>query len=299
MAAIDINRGTTGVNLPVEALDDIWQGAQESSAVMRLADEIPMAGPGESVDIITGDPTVTWQGESEEAGVSRGSISSKVITPYTASVIVPLSKKFLRDKKKLANEIIKRLPKALGQKFDVTVFGLAAGAPGSNFDTLGAATEVGISGNTWGGLVAARQAVAAGDGVLDGWAIAPTGVGILLGKVDGNGHPLFLDGVGAGSVPRVLGANTYETKHVYLADSDGGGAGEDAQVGYGGEWASAHWGVVENIEIDISKEATINDGGTAINLWQRGMVGVKAEFEIGFRVEDIARFAKLTDATQA
>lgn len=299
MAAIDINRGTTGVNLPQAALDEIWQGAQEASAVMRLADEIPMAGPGESVDIITGDPTVTWQGESEEASVDRPGISSKVITPYTASVIVPLSKKFLRDKKKLADQIIKRLPLALAKKFDVTVFGLAAGAPGSNFDTLGAAATVGISGNTWAGLVAARQAVAAADGVLDGWAISPTGTGILLGKVDGNGHPLFLDSIGDGAVPRLIGRPTYETKHVYLADADGGGAGTDAQIGYGGEWASAHWGVVENIEVEISREASINDSGTVINLWQRGMVGVKAEFEIGFRVEDIARFVKLTDATQA
>lgn len=299
MTAIDINRGTSGVRLDPVALGEIWQGVQEQSAVMRLADETPMAGPGVSVDVITGDPTATWTGESEEATVSRPSLSSKLITPYEITVIVPMSKKFARDKKKLADQVMKRLPGTVAKKFDTTVFGLSAGAPGSNFDTLGAAAAIGINGNTWAGLVAAQQSVSAGLGGLDGFAISPQAVGVLLNKVDTTGRPLFLPSTSEGSVPRLLGQNTYETRHVYLADADGAGGGTAAQLGYAGDWMSAHYGIVEDITLDVSTQATINDGGTQINLWQRGMIAVLATFEVGFRIEDIAKFAKLTSATQA
>jgi HK97 family phage major capsid protein len=179
------------------------------------------------------------------------------------------------------------------------VFGLAAGAPGSNFDTLGGATQVGIAGDTYAGLVAADQAVATGGGILSGWALSPQARGLLLGATDTTNRPLFTGGVADGNVPTLLGAPTAITKGVYSADIDGAGAGTAARLGFAGDWSSAHYGIVENIELSISSEATINDGGTQLNLWQRNMFAVRVEFEVGFRVRDIAHFAQLTNATQA
>jgi hypothetical protein len=86
---------------------------------------------------------------------------------------------------------------------------------------------------------------------------------------------------------------------VYAADADGAGAGTAARLGFAGDWTSAHYGVVEDIQLSISDQATINDGGTQLNLWQRNMFAVRVEFEVGFRVRDIAHFAQLTNATQA
>ena len=51
--------------------------------------------------------------------------------------------------------------------------------------------------------------------------------------------------------------------------------------------------------MSVSDQATINDGGTQLNLWQRNMFAIRAEIEVGFRVRDLAHFVKLTDATQA
>ena len=82
-------------------------------------------------------------------------------------------------------------------------------------------------------------------------------------------------------------------------DADGAGAGTDAQYGYAGDWNQAVYGTVEGVQISVSDQATINDGGTQLNLWQRNMFAVRAEIEVGFRVRDISYFAKLTSATQA
>lgn len=300
MAGIDINRTTSGVNLPPAVSSEIWSTAQEASAAMQLSRQMTLPGSGVSVPIITGDAAADWVDETAEKPVSRATLANKVITPYKLAVIEPFSNEFRRDLSALYNELARRLPGALAKKFDATVFGLDAGAPGSNFDTLGAAAAVGIGGKTYTGLVAADQAVATGGGLLNGWALSPQARGLLLGAEDGNGRPLFINNVQTdGAVPALLGAPVFQTKGVYLADADAGGAGTAAQLGYTGDWTSAMYGTVEGVQVSISDQATINDGGTSLNLWQRNMFAVRAEIEVGFRVRDIAHFVKLTDTAQA
>lgn len=299
MAGIDVNRSTSGIVLTPEQSAEIWSAAEYASAVMQLAQKVTLPGSGVSVPIITGEPEADWVNETDEAKVSRPTFASKIMTPYSASVIVPFSNEFKRDKAALYNEIVRKLPQALARKLDSTVFGLAGGAPGANFDTLGGATQVGIAGKTYKGLVAADQAVATGGGILNGWALSPQARGLLLGALDTTGRPLFTGSAAEGDVPRLLGASTAVTKGVYSADLDGAGVGTAARLGFAGDWTSAHYGVVEDIQLSISDQSTINDGGTQLNLWQRKMFAVRVDFEVGFRVRDLAHFAQLTDATQA
>lgn len=295
MAGIDVNRTTSGITLTPEQTAEIWSAAEYSSAVMQLAQKVDLPGSGISVPIITGEPEAEWVSETDEKPVSRPTFADKLMTPYTAAVIVPFSNQFRRDKAALYNEIVRKLPQALARKFDATVFGLQSGAPGSNFDTLGEAAQIGIAGDTYGGLVAADQAVASGGGILNGWALSPQARGLLLGARDADGRPLFTGSAAEGQVPTLLGAPTAVTKGVYAP-----GAGDAAaRLGFAGDWTSAHYGVVEDIQLDISDQATINDGGTQLNLWQRNMFAVRVEFEVGFRYRDLAHFAQLTTATQA
>ena len=290
MAGIDINRTTGGFRLDPEQAAEVWSAADEASAVLQLAQRVALPGAGVSVDIITGEPEADWVAETDEKPVSTASFSSKLMTPYTAAVIVPFSNQFRRDKARLYQEIVRKLPQALARKLDSTVFGTAA--PGSNFDVLGGATAVGIGGSTYKGLVAADQAVATGGGSLNGWALSPQARGLLLGATDLNGRPLFINNAQTdGSVPALLGAPTYQTKAVYKS-------GTPAQIGFAGDWTSAHVGIVEDVQLSISDQASITVDGETINLWQRNMFAVRAEFEVGFRVRDVAHFARLTNAEQ-
>lgn len=297
---VDISRATTGVNLPAAVSGEIWGSAQEQSAIMRLARQITLPGSGVSIPIVTGDAAAGWVGETAEKPVSRATLDNKTITPYKLAVIEPFSNEFRRDLAALYGELVRRLPGALAKKFDETVMDFSTAAPGSNFDKLSGATAVGIAGNTWAGLVAADQSIATGGGVLDGWALSPQARGVLLGETDSTGRPLFISSMqNDGQVSNLLGAPVYVTKGAYLADADAGGAGTVAQYGYAGDWSSAVYGTVEGVQVSISDQATINDGGTQLNLWQRNMFAVRAEVEIGFRVRDLAHFVKLTSATQA
>lgn len=317
MAGIDLNRGSSGVAdlLPKEISQEIWGNVQEESAVMQLARQINMPGSGVTIPIITGDAEADWVDETDEKPVSRASLSSKSITPYKLAVIEPFSNEFKRDLPAVYAELARRLPNAIAKKFDATVFGSTA--PGSNFDTLGAATAVAIAPHasdakksTYAGLVDAYNTVANAGGALDGWALSSQAKGLLLNQVDSTGRPLLFSSIQDGTaVNQILGESVHYTQGVYKT-------GTPATIGFAGDWQSAVWGSVEGIKVSVSNEASITDGVTeidvpgttpaskvsvpnVINLWQRNMFAILVEVEIGFRVRDAARFVKLTNAARS
>lgn len=295
MAGIDINRTTAGINLPPEVSNEIWSETLTNSAVMQLARQVTLPGPGITVPIITGDPVADWVDETDEKPVSRSTFGQKNMTPYKLAVIEPFSNEFRRDLPGLYAELARRLPFALGRKFDDTVFNGVA--PGSNFDVLSASPSMALDGtNTWGDLIAIQGAIAAAGGNNTGWAFSPQAEGIALGAVDSTGRPMFVtDMQNTGSIGSLLGRPVFVSRAVYRADADGAGVGTAAQIGFAGDWSNAMYGTVAGIQMRMSDQATLNDGGTQINLWQRNMFALLVEVEIGFIVRDVNQYVKITN----
>jgi HK97 family phage major capsid protein len=295
MAAVDINRGTTGVDLPVQVASEIWGGVVEASAVMQAARRINLPGAGVSIPLVTGDATAEWVAESEEKPVSRATLSNKTMTPYTLAVIEPFSNQFRRDLPALYAELVRRLPFALGKVFDQTVFGTTA-APGANFDNLTTAPTLTVDATgTFADLAAVLNAVAAQGAQLTDWIVGPALHGLMLVSVDSLGRQFFIsDPANQSRVGSVFGADVLITRATMPT---GAGATAD-KLGYAGDWAgSAVWGSVEGVQISISDQATLTDGADQINLWQRNMFAVRAEIEVGFRVRDVNHFVSINDGT--
>jgi HK97 family phage major capsid protein len=204
--------------------------------------------------------------------------------PYKLAVIETVSKELMDDMPRLYNALRERLPFALANKFDATVFGTTA--PGSNFDVLGNATAVAFGTDVYGALVTVDGNIANAGGVMDGIVMSPQGKTKLLGATDQAKRPLFIDTVANSTIPTILGAPVTYSRGVYAA-------GSPAQLGFAGDWTHAMYGTVTGIEISVSDQATLGTGDDAINLWQRNMVGIRAEVRIGF-VADIAYFQKIT-----
>jgi HK97 family phage major capsid protein len=283
MAGVPTNR--TNISLPPEVAAEILAKTQEASAVMSLARQIQLPGRGVSIPVITGDPQAAWVSETGVKAVANPSLETKIMEPYKLAVIVPFSNEFRRDAAALYDELVRRLPLALAQKFDATVVG-AVQAPGSNFDTFASATAQNISNpNTYASLVAADTDIAAHGGIMNGIALSPQGKGVLLGAVDGDSRPLFINNVSEGAVPVVLGAKTALNKGMYDSTNN--------VVGIAGDWSQAMYGTVEGVVIDYSSDATLTSGNTTINLFQQNMFAVRAEIEIGFRA-DTSCFNRLT-----
>ena len=283
---IDINRGT----LPAELSSEILAKAVEESAVMQLAQQIALPGNGAAISVILGDAAADFVGETHEKPVDNATMEIKTMQPYKIAVIELFSNEFKRDLPAVYNELARRLPAAIGKKFDETIF--LGTAPGTNFDVLTGADAIQLdaTGKTvYGQLIEAMTGIGTAGYDVNGWVASPAARGVLLGATDEAGRPIFVSDPQNGGLGAILGAPVIKSSRVYDA--------EDGIVGYAGDWSQARWGIVNGIEIAISEEATVNDGSKQINLWQRNMFAVRVEAEVGFVVSDDAAFAKLTVAT--
>lgn len=273
----------TAIELPAEVSAEIIQKTQEDSAVMQLARQITLPGRGMTIPVITGDPEAKWVAEGEKKPVSNATLGTKKMTPYKLAVIETFSMEFQRDMKALYDALVRRLPLALAQKFDATVFG-SVEAPGENFDTLKACTAHDIGTNTYDGLVAADMDISTNNGIVNGYVISPQGKGTLLSAKDQTGRPLFINNVAEGSIPIILGAKTMQSKGAFVT-------GSPNTVGFAGDWTQAVYGTVEGVKIKVSDQATVGE----INLFEQNMFAVLAEVELGFRC-DTKVFNRLTKA---
>lgn len=302
MAAIDMNRGTSGINLPLEVSDEIWTRAQEESAIMRLASPIEMPGSGIEVDIITGDPTASWVGETEEITASKPASTTKKIKPYKIGVIVPFSLEFARDKGRLYDEMVARFPGVVGSLFDGTVLGKTT-KPGEQFDQLNDVAAIDVTTDMWNALVAADAAVSANNAIMNGFAISPQMKSRLLTAKDNDGRPLFVNSVSDGGVPALLGNSVYQNRNLHIAgkapSTSGGSDGVAEVIGMAGDWTSARYGAVQGMTASVTTDATIKVNGEDVNLWQRDMFAIKLTLECAFGVKDKGDFVRFTGATPA
>lgn len=287
------------VDLPVDVSSEILQKTQEGSAIMRLARRIPLPGRGVQIPVITSDPVASWVAETGVKPVSNPGIDKKIMTGHKLAVIVPFSDEFQRDAKALYDALISRLPGVLAAKFDATAFfGPGAGNTLANFDNLSSCTAQSLQSSVYGGLVAADTDISEQGGLINGYVFSPQGRGMLLGALDGDNRPLFLNSVADGAVPKVLGAPTYFAKAAYKAGSAASGtAGQEGYVaavpdvvGVAGDWTHAMYGVVEGLKVDISRDATLttldqSNNTVTINLFQQNMFAVRAEIEVGFAAQ--------------
>jgi len=281
--AVSTYRGD--ITLPPEVSAEIMQKMQLESAVMTLAQQIELPGRGATINVITGDPSAAWVGETDAKPVSNPTLDTKVMQAYKLAVIVPFSNEFRRDVAALYDAIVARLPRALARKFDETV--LVGTAPGTNFDVFTACTQQSMTTDAYGALVGADGDIATNGGIMNGIALSPQGKSVLLSAVDGDQRPLFINNVSENAIPMVLGSKVQLTRGAYKN-------GTPKLVGVAGDWSQAMWGSVEGVTIGYSSDATLDDGnGGTINLFQRNMFAVRAEIEVGFRA-DTKCFNQLT-----
>jgi len=299
MAGIDLNRTSAGAAalLPKEISQEIWSTATEESVIMRASRGIALPGGGLTIPIITGDVEADWVNETDEKPVSDATIGNKSMTPYKLAVIETFSDEFRRDLPSLYAELARRLPSALGRKFDETV--LHGTAPGSNFDVLSGSSAVAVDAtDTVGDLVNALSTVATAGGDVSHFLLSPQAEGLVMTAKDAAGNFALLRDVTAsrGVVGSLFGREVLKSRAVYSNPTD---PAADV-IGFAGDFAgSAIYGTVEGIKIKVSDTATVNKGGTQLNLWQRNMFAILAEVEVGFIVRDGAHFVKLTGATTA
>lgn len=263
--SIELNRGGM---VPLQLSNDFIAAVEEQSAVMQLARQITLPGGGLSIPVILGDAVADFVAETAEKHVNNASLEPAQMKPYKLAVIELFSEEFLRDLPALYSELERRLPAAIAKKFDQTVLG--GTAPGDGFMVFGSGLTTATYDATkpYASVAAAYAAAAAQGSAPSGWAVSPAMEGAIITATDQVGRPLFdtANGNRVMSLPSARGAFGTTTPF----------------MGIVGDWSQARWGIVDGINLSVSREATINDGTQQINLWQRNMVALRCEAEVGF-----------------
>ena len=290
--AIDMNRLTSGVDLPTSVAGEVIRLTAENSTIMAASKKITLPGRGTTIPVMTGNASAGWVGETDEIKVSRPSFGAKDMTSYKMGVIVPFSREFIRDAKALYDAAIALLPSALALLFDQTVAGITA-APGSNFDTLAGAPSAVLKADTAGtDILGAVTALAKTNAQISHWIASPLAHAAYLGALDVHGRPLFVPNMDKQNVGSLYGSPVLRVSETLVP-----GAEEDdaSVIGMAGDFGTATVGQVEAVTLRVADQATIQDGDKSLNLFQRDMIAVRATAEVGFRVEDVNKFIRFTD----
>jgi hypothetical protein len=129
------------------------------------------------------------------------------------------------------------------------------------------------------------------DRELTGWAFDPRMEPRLLRAVDSTGQPIFValptDDFSDATARR--GFTLQRPSYI----GQGVKNGLNTILGYGGDWSQAVWGSVGGISYDVSDEAPVTINGTLVSMWENNLVGIRAEAEFGFLVNDVDAFVQL------
>lgn len=302
MAVPTVRAGSEGIGgelMPREISGFIFERAARASAVMQQVPQIPLAGRGRTIPVVTGRPTASWVDEAGRKPVSDATIATKIMDPKKIAVIVPFSKEYLRDNTINIMQMLRpQIAEAFAMAFDAaTLHGTAT--PFTTFlnqttneVTLGSASAGGYHADLVGSISQVMSGENRGKGYRhNGWTFDSVAEPELLATYDTQGRPLLVDSTtDQGTVPNLIG------RRVAYYDN----VAESNILGFGGDWQQARYGVSSNLTYDISTQASIELAeGQVLHLWQDNLVALLAEAEYGFIANNVQAFTRINQAAPA
>lgn len=286
--------------------------AAKVSVVQSLVRRVPLGINGQNIPVVTGKMSAGWVSEGGQKPASNAQIGLKTIKPEKIAAIAVVSAEVVRaNPGNYMNLLRPQIAEAFALAFDLAALynkgpdGTAGGGP---FDTYIAATSKSVelgtttqaNGGVHGDIVAGLKALVDDGKRLTGFALDDRVEPILLGAVDANGRPIYIDTpldetTNAARPGRLIGRPSYMTDGV--AEDVPGTPSTAYTVGFGGDWSQAVWGAVGGISYDVSTQATVTINGSLVSLWEHNLVAIRAEAEYGFLVNDPEAFVKFTETT--
>jgi HK97 family phage major capsid protein len=256
----------------------IFERAAQMSVVQQLARRVELG--------IAGQPA------------SAGTMSLKTMDPKKLAVIAVVSAEVVRaNPGNYMNVIREQVAEAFAVAFDAAALHGTSSPFSTNLDT-GSSTQE-FTGTTpaftavWDDLNAGMATLVNAGKRVTGWAFDSRMEPVLNGVKDTAGRPLFIESpltetAGPIRAGRLMGRSAFVGDGIYAATPK--------IYGYAGDWTQAAWGAVGGITYDISTESTVTINGALVSLWENNLVGVRAEAEYGWLVNDPASFVKFTNA---
>jgi len=288
----DALTGSVPKQTAVEMIGEVVQ----QSAVMQQAEFEEMNTLEKEITYLAEGPGAYWVDEGERIQTSKPTWVKATIRAKKLAVILPVTKEFLRyNVPTFFNMMRPKIAEAFYTKFDqAALFGTNSPyATGQNI--LAAATT---AGNTvplddvaplYGQLNDLLGLVEDNELDPDGLVTVRSLKSKFRGELDSAGRPIFVKGDGT-APDDILG--------LPISYVNGKSFDKSKAVAMTGDWNMARFGIPQDMEYDISTQATIStvvdENDVPINLWERDMVALRVTMYVGFMVLKDEAFAVLT-----
>lgn len=271
----------TGLIQP-EISAGIFEDAARLSVVQRLGRQVPLAGNGKTIPIITGRPTAGWVGEGESKPKTDAEMDVIQMAPKKLAAIVPMSQELYRaNPAGFEAQLNAMLAEAFAIAFDAAALhGVDSPFLASLSDTANV-VALGTAANYYLDMVAALGLL---KGKVNGFAFDTEAEATLLMGVDSANRPLIAPSAAEGIYGTLLG------RPVTFAE----GVGSETVAGFAGDWSKLAWGVVGGIEYTVSTDASYTDSvGKSVSAFENNLVLVRAEAQYGLAIADADKFAAI------
>lgn len=292
----------------------IFEEAAKASVVQRLVRQVPLGGNGKAIPVVTGKMSAGWVAEGAKKPASAGALALKTMEPKKLATIAITSAEVVRANPGGYMQLIRsQIAEAFALAFDLAALydkgpdGTAGGGPfptwvAQTTKTVALGTTTQANGGIHGDLVAGLSLLVNDGKRLTGFALDDVVEPLLLGAVDANGRPIYIDTpldetTTAARPGRLIGRPSVMSEGI--AEAVPGTPSTAYTVAFGGNWSQAAWGVVGGISYDVSTQATVTINGVLTSLWENNLIAVRAEAEYGWLVNDPASFVEYQLATEA
>ena len=258
----------TGGILPQSFARNIIGRVSEGSVVQKLAGTTPIPITGTTISVQTSQPQAGVVGEGQAKPVTNMGVTSKTIKPIKVAALMYWSMEARQaDQSGYLKLLEKEAAAAITRAFDLAILhgkNAINGQTITGVEYVNQTTnriELGATAKDKGGLTSELLAGADLVNLKDN-------LGTLLGLPVSYGRAV------SGKV----------------------GASADTKVrAFGGDWSALKYGFVDKISIRRTDQATINDGGTQVNLWQNNMEAMLVEAQFGWVLTDKSAFVAYED----
>lgn len=266
---------------------------RKRSTVQQLAREIPLGVNGQEIPVSTAKATAGWVSEAGQKPTTESGLALKSIKPHKIAAISVVSAEVVRANPGNYMQILKDdIAEAMAVAFDNAVLhGTSSPFGADNVDGTKNSVAFGTAaaaGGVFADVVKGLDLLVKDGKKLTGFALDRKAEPVILGSVDANGRPLFVDTPPAESSPvtpgRLIG------RPAFLGDN----VAASNVVAYGGDWTQIVWGAVGGISYKVSTESAVTIGGTLVSLFENNLVAILAEAEYGCLINDKDAFVKFT-----
>ncbi|WP_280429727.1 phage major capsid protein [Nocardia brasiliensis] len=293
--------------VPKPLASEIIKRVQGESVVRRLAGKTAMPLHGGAVTVQTGHVQAGVVGEGQKKPVTRTDYNTKAIKPIKVAALTYFSKETrIANPLGVLENIADDMVGAITRAFDLAVLHAtnAVTGPIAGVECVNQTTqrvELGTTAKADGGLstdLANGHALVEDNweyGDFTGFAADPRLKQKLRTAHDVQGRPIYQDAVNLkDGFANLLG---YDAAYAKTVSGRYVGGGTDNKVrAFGGDWSSLKYGFSEELTISRSDQATIDDNGTLVNLWQNNMEAYLVEAIFGWVIPDVKAFVAYDDA---